>query len=63
MGDLDLRVSLGVNNLFDQDSPFFPKSFADDFDPDYRVWDNRFRYGLLNVRFNQIERPRLHLFE
>lgn len=52
MGDLDVTFSLGVSNLFDQDPPFFPDSFANDFDPDYRAWSSRFWYGRAHVRFN-----------
>ena len=52
MGDLDFTFSLGVSNLFDQDPPFFPESFANDFDPDYRAWSSRFWYGRVQVRFN-----------
>ena len=52
MGDLDLTFSLGVSNLLDQDPPFFPESFANDFDPDYRAWSSRFWYGRVHVRFN-----------
>ena len=52
MGALDFNFSLGVSNLFDQDPPFFPESFANGFDPDYRAWSSRFRYGRVQVRFN-----------
>ena len=52
MGDLDMTFSLGVSNLFDQDPPFFPESFANDFDPDYRAWSSRFWYGRVQVQFN-----------
>jgi len=41
-----------VDNLFDQDPPFFPESFANDFDPDYRSWSSRFWYARVKVYFN-----------
>ena len=43
--------AVGVDNLFDQDPPFFPESFANDFDPDYRAWGSRFWYARVKVRF------------
>ena len=42
----------GVDNLLDQDPPFFPESFANDFDPDYRAWASRFWYTRVKVTFN-----------
>ena len=47
-----VTFSLGVDNLFDEDPPFFPDSFANDFDPDYRSWSSRFWYGRVKVGFN-----------
>ncbi|MDE0054591.1 MAG: hypothetical protein OXT64_10110 [Gammaproteobacteria bacterium] len=47
-----VTVAAGVDNLFDQDPPFFPESFANDFDPDYRSWSSRFWYARVKVYFN-----------
>lgn len=48
---LSATLALGVDNLFDQDPPFFPESFANDFDPDYRAWGSRFWYARIKVSF------------
>ena len=48
---LSATFALGVDNLLDQDPPFFPDSFANDFDPDYRAWSSRFWYARIKVRF------------
>ena len=50
--DYNAIFSLGVDNLFDEDPPFFPESFANDFDPDYRAWGSRFWYGRIKLQFN-----------
>ena len=50
--NMDLTFSFGIDNLLDTDPPFFPESFANDFDPDYRSWASRFWYGRVKVRFN-----------
>lgn len=47
-----VTVAAGVDNLLDQDPPYFPESFANDFDPDYRAWASRFWYARVKVRFN-----------
>ena len=47
-----VTVAAGVDNLLDQDPPFFPESFANDFDPDYRSWSSRFWYARVKVYFN-----------
>ncbi|MDE0190228.1 MAG: TonB-dependent receptor [Gammaproteobacteria bacterium] len=49
---MTVTISAGVDNLFDQDPPFFPESFANDFDPDYRSWASRFWYARVKVLFN-----------
>lgn len=49
---MSVTVSAGVDNLLDQDPPFFPESFANDFDPDYRSWSSRFWYARVKVLFN-----------
>ena len=48
---LSATFAVGVDNLLDQDPPFFPDSFANDFDPDYRAWSSRFWYARVKVRF------------
>ena len=48
----NVTIAAGVDNLFDQDPPFFPESFANDFDPDYRSWSSRFWYARVKVYFN-----------
>ena len=48
----DVTFAAGVDNLFDQDPPYFPESFANDFDPDYRAWGSRFWYARVKVYFN-----------
>ena len=49
---LSVTGSLGIDNVFDTDPPFFPESFANDFDPDYRPWGSRFWYARVKVLFN-----------
>ncbi|MBF2754890.1 MAG: TonB-dependent receptor [Gammaproteobacteria bacterium AqS3] len=31
----------GVENLLDQDPPYFPEAYANDFDPSYRMWGSQ----------------------
>ena len=45
-------LAFGIDNLLDQDPPFFPESFANDFDPDYRSWGSRFMYARVKFDFN-----------
>ncbi|MCY3623662.1 MAG: TonB-dependent receptor [Gammaproteobacteria bacterium] len=49
---MTVTFAAGVDNLLDQDPPFFPDSFANDFDPDYRAWSSRFWYARVKVLFN-----------
>ncbi|MDE0659806.1 MAG: TonB-dependent receptor [Gammaproteobacteria bacterium] len=49
---MTVTFAAGVDNLLDQDPPFFPDSFANDFDPDYRSWSSRFWYARVKVLFN-----------
>ena len=49
---MSITFAAGVDNLMDQDPPFFPESFANDFDPDYRSWSSRFWYARVKVLFN-----------
>ncbi len=37
----DITVTIGVDNVLDQDPPYFPESFANDFDPRYRTWGSQ----------------------
>ena len=50
--EFNVTFAGGVDNLLDQDPPFFPESFANDFDPDYRSWSSRFWYARVKVTFN-----------
>ena len=47
-----ITFAAGVDNLLDQDPPYFPESFANDFDPDYRSWSSRFWYARVKLHFN-----------
>ena len=49
---MSITFAAGVDNLLDQDPPFFPESFANDFDPDYRSWSSRFWYARVKVLFD-----------
>lgn len=44
-------ISVGIDNLLDEDPPYFPDSFANDFDPSYRTWGSQFWYARLTTRF------------
>ena len=44
------KVTLGVNNLFDEDPPLAPTAFANTFDPAYDV-PGQFFYMSYNQRF------------
>ncbi len=48
----NVTFAAGVDNLFDEDPPYFPESFANDFDPDYRAWGSRFWYARVKLHFN-----------
>jgi outer membrane receptor protein involved in Fe transport len=45
------RIAVGIDNIFDQDPPFFPESFANDFDPAYRTWGSRSWYARVTTTF------------
>ena len=49
--DMTVTFAAGVDNLLDKDPPFFPESFANDFDPDYRSWSSRFWYARVKLQF------------
>jgi len=45
------RLTLGVDNLLDEDPPFFSDSFANDFDPSYRTWGSQQWYVRASSKF------------
>ena len=45
------RLTLGVDNLLDEDPPFFSDSFANDFDPSYRTWGSQQWYVSASSKF------------
>ena len=49
--EFSTRVTLGVDNLLDEDPPLFTDSFANDFDPSYRTWGSQFWYARVSSRF------------
>jgi len=44
-------ISVGIDNILDEDPPYFPDSFANDFDPSYRTWGSQFWYARITTRF------------
>lgn len=44
-------ITVGIDNILDEDPPYFPDSFANDFDPSYRTWGSQFWYARLTTRF------------
>jgi outer membrane receptor protein involved in Fe transport len=44
-------ITVGIDNLLDEDPPYFPDSFANDFDPSYRTWGSQFWYARITTRF------------
>tara|TARA_B100000497_G_scaffold6047_1_gene6004 strand:- start:16556 stop:16780 length:225 start_codon:yes stop_codon:yes gene_type:complete len=40
-----------VDNLLDEDPPFFSDSFANDFDPSYRTWGSQQWYVRASSKF------------
>ena len=42
--NINSTLTVGIDNIFDEDPPFFPESFANDFDPSYRTWGSQFWY-------------------
>ena len=51
MDNLNSIISVGIDNLLDEDPPYFPDSFANDFDPSYRTWGSQFWYARITTRF------------
>ena len=48
---IDATLTFGVENVMDEDPPFFPESFANDFDPAYRTWGSQLMSVRLAVNF------------
>lgn len=44
-------ITVGIDNILDEDPPYFPDSFANDFDPSYRTWGSQFWYARLTTNF------------
>ena len=44
-------ITVGVDNILDEDPPFFQDSFANDFDPSYRTWGSQFWYARITTSF------------
>jgi outer membrane receptor protein involved in Fe transport len=44
-------ITVGIDNILDEDPPYFPDSFANDFDPSYRTWGSQFWYARLTTTF------------
>ena len=38
---INTSLSFGLENIMDQDPTYFPETFANDFDPSYRMWGSR----------------------
>ena len=38
---VEASLTFGIENVMDEDPPFFPESFANDFDPSYRTWGSQ----------------------
>ena len=47
----DLRLTFGFSNLLDQDPPYFPETFANNHDPDYRTWGSQAYYLRVSGNF------------
>ena len=44
-------ITVGIDNILDEDPPYFPDSFANDFDPSYRTWGSQFWYARVTTSF------------
>ncbi|MCH2345325.1 MAG: TonB-dependent receptor, partial [Pseudomonadales bacterium] len=44
-------ITVGIDNILDEDPPFFQDSFANDFDPSYRTWGSQFWYARVTTSF------------
>jgi outer membrane receptor protein involved in Fe transport len=51
MENFNSIISVGIDNVLDEDPPYFPDSFANDFDPSYRTWGSQFWYARITTRF------------
>ena len=51
MDNLNSIISVGIDNLLDEDPPYFPDSFANNFEPSYRTWGCQFWYARITTRF------------
>ena len=49
--NINSTLTVGIDNIFDEDPPFFPESFANDFDPSYRTWGSQFWYVRVASQF------------
>ena len=47
----DLRLTFGFSNLLDQDPPYFPESFGNNHNPDYRTWGSQAYYLRVSGNF------------
>jgi outer membrane receptor protein involved in Fe transport len=48
---INSTLTVGVDNILDEDPPYFPDSFANDFDPSYRTWGSQFWYVRVASQF------------
>ena len=48
---INSTLTVGVDNILDEDPPYFPESFANDFDPSYRTWGSQFWYVRIASQF------------
>ena len=48
---INSTLTVGVDNILDEDPPYFPDSFANDFDPSYRTWGSQFWYVRIASQF------------
>ena len=48
---INSTIAVGVDNLLDEDPPYFPDSFANDFDPSYRTWGSQFWYVRISTQY------------
>mgnify|MGYP002061487053 FL=1 len=49
--EYDATLRVGLDNALNEDPPFFPVSFANDFDPMYRTWGSQSYYMNVSVNF------------
>ena len=51
LDNLNSVISVGIDNLLDEDPPYFPDRFANDLNPSYRTWGSQFWYARITTRF------------